>query len=325
MTALSILDLIMIGEDRTFSESLDHALQFARCAEKAGYARYWVAEHHNMPGIASAATTLIMSHLAAGTSSIRIGSGGVMLPNHAPFVVAEQFATLNALYPGRIDLGTGRAPGSSSATILAIRGSHFEQREFSDDVRSLLGYLENSPALPVRNLPGKHDVPVWILGSGLYGARLAGQLGLPFAFASHFAPRYLLDAAREYRESFRPSATLSSPYLVVGACVFAADTHEEAEYLASSHQNWVANLHSGKPGLLPRPSEGLMSKLPEALRATVEQELACSAIGDKEHVGQWLSRFAELTGADEIMIDSRIYDPQARCRSFEIAATALSS
>jgi luciferase family oxidoreductase group 1 len=323
MTALSILDLIMIGEEKSLVHSLNEALKFARCAEAAGYSRYWVAEHHNMPGIGSAATTIIMSHLAAGTSTIRIGSGGIMLPNHAPLIVAEQFATLDSLYPGRIDLGVGRAPGSDRQTVLAIRGRNPDHREFSDDVTAVMDYLEDNQSQPARGLPGTHDTPVCILGSGQYGARLAAELGLPFAFASHFAPRYLKQAISAYREHFRPSARLSAPYVMAGVCVFAAETQEEAEYAASSHQQWVANLHTGRPGLLPKPVEGYMKQLHDSQRIGLDQELACSVTGTRDVVRQWLRDFVEATSADELMIDSRIYDPEVRCRSFEITAEAL--
>lgn len=323
MTALSILDLIMIGEEKSLVHSLDEALQFARRAEAAGYSRYWVAEHHNMPGIGSSATTIVMSHLAGGTSSIRIGSGGIMLPNHAPLIVAEQFATLETLYPGRIDLGVGRAPGSDRETVLAIRGQNPAPREFSDDVTAVMNYLQDNRRQPARGIPGIHDIPVWILGSGLYGARLAAELGLPFAFASHFAPRYLMQAITTYREHFRPSPQLAAPYVMVGVCVFAAESREEAEYVASSHRQWVANLHAGRPGLLPKPAEGYMEQLSASQRIGLDQELACSVTGTRDIVRRWLQDFAEGTSADELMIDSRIYDPEARCRSYEIAAEAF--
>ncbi|MGR9202289.1 LLM class flavin-dependent oxidoreductase [Rhizobium leguminosarum] len=323
MTALSILDLIMIGEGKSLGHSINEALQCARRAEAAGFSRYWVAEHHNMPGIGSAATTIIMSHLAAGTSTIHIGSGGIMLPNHAPLIVAEQFATLETLYPGRIDLGVGRAPGSDRDTVLAIRGRNPNSREFSEDVKAVTDYLADNRVQPARGIPGKHETPIWILGSGLYGARLAAELGLPFAFASHFAPRCLLEAISVYREHFRPSAKLSTPYVMAGVCVFAAETQQEADYIASSHQQWVANLHKGQPGLLPKPVEGYMKQLPDSQRIGLDQELACSVVGTRGVVRRWLQEFAQITSADELMIDSRIYDPEARSRSYEIAAEAL--
>lgn len=325
MTKLSILDLVMIGEGKSLADSLSDAARFAQCAERDGYERYWIAEHHSMPGIGSAATTLIMSHVAANTSSIRVGSGGMMMPNHAPLIVAEQFGTLDTLHPGRIDLGVGRAPGSDSAAVRAIRGNHPQQRELAEDVIALQDYLADNGRQQARAIPGKHDVPIWILGSGLHGAQLAAALGLPFAFASHFAPRHLLQAVSLYRDQFQPSALLAEPYVIAGCCVFAADTHDEAVYLASSHQKWVANLHAGQPGLLPKPVLDFMQSLPPNRRMALEQELACSVAGTETEVGEWLREFARLTTADELMIDARIYDPDARCRSFEIAAASLSS
>ncbi len=312
----------MIGEGRTLADSLNDTVKYAQCAERAGYSRYWIAEHHNMPGIGSAATTLIISHVAAGTSTIKVGSGGMMLPNHTALVVAEQFGTLQEIYPGRIDLGVGRAPGANAATIQALRG-HAHGREFADDVIAVVDYLEDNSRQPARALPGRHDVPVWILGSSFYGAQLAGQLGLPFAFASHFAPRHLMKAIELYRENFRPSERLAEPYLIAGVCVFAAESEDEALYLASSHQQWVANLHAGRPGLLPRPVEGYLETLSQERRYGLDQELACSVAGTEEQVGNWLRQFADITGADELMIDARIYDVDARCRSFEIAARAM--
>lgn len=325
MTKLSILDLVMIGEDKDLATSLQDTVRLAQCAERSGYQRYWIAEHHSMPGIGSAATTLIMSHVAAHTSAIRVGSGGMMMPNHSPLIIAEQFGTLDTLYPGRIDLGVGRAPGSDSAAMRAIRGNFPQQRELSEDVTALLDYLADNGRQPARAIPGQHDVPLWILGSGLHGAELAATLGLPFAFASHFAPRHLLEAIALYRQHFRPSQYLVEPYVIAGCCVFAADTKEEAVFLASSHQKWVANLHSGRPGLLPKPVHRFMESLPVNMRTGLQQELACSVIGTRKEVGNWLRAFAQQTSADELMIDARIYDPAARCRSFEIAAAALSA
>lgn len=312
----------MIGEGRSLAGSLNDTVKYARCAELAGYRRYWIAEHHNMPGIGSAATALIISHVASGTSTIRVGSGGMMLPNHTALVVAEQFGTLHEIYPGRIDLGVGRAPGANAATIQALRG-HYQGREFADDVIAVLDYLADNSRQPARALPGRHDVPVWILGSSFYGAQLAGQLGLPFAFASHFAPRHLMKAIELYRENFRPSERLAEPYVIAGVCVFAADSEDEAEFLASSHQQWVANLHAGRPGLLPRPVEGYLESLSPERRYGLDQELACTVAGTGEQVGKWLREFADITGANELMIDSRIYDVNARCRSFEIVAQAM--
>lgn len=302
MTNLSILDLVMIGEGKNLATSLQDTVRLAQCAERSGYQRYWIAEHHSMPGIGSAATTLIMSHVAAHTSAIRVGSGGMMMPNHSPLIIAEQFGTLDTLYPGRIDLGVGRAPGSDSAAMRAIRGNFPQPRELSEDVTALLDYLADNGRQPARAIPG-----------------------LPFAFASHFAPRHLLEAIALYRQHFRPSQYLAEPYVIAGCCVFAADTKEEAVFLASSHQKWVANLHSGRPGLLPKPVHNFMESLPVNMRTGLQQELACSVIGTRKEVGNWLRAFAQQTSADELMIDARIYDPAERCRSFENAAAALSA
>ncbi|HEY9319494.1 MAG TPA: LLM class flavin-dependent oxidoreductase [Achromobacter sp.] len=323
MTAISVLDLMMIGEGRTFSDTMDGALALARHVEKHGFKRYWVAEHHNMPGIASSATTLIMSHLASGTGNLRIGSGGVMLPNHSPLIVAEQFATLDTMYPKRIDLGVGRAPGGDSPTTMAVRGGSAMSRDFAEDVQLLSDYLADNGRSSVRGVPGRHDVPIWILGSGMYGAALAARRGLPFAFASHFAPAMLKPALAHYRENFCPSKYLERPYVMAGVNVFAADTHEEAEFLASSHRQWVAGMQAGCPGLLPRPVEGFMDSLPEARRRVVEQELTYTAIGSPEKVGSWLREFIDYFGVDELMIDARIYDLEKRCRSYELAAKAI--
>lgn len=323
MTALSVLDLMMIGENKTFADSLNDSLMLARQAEQSGYRRYWIAEHHNMPGIASSSTTLIMSHLAAGTTSLRIGSGGIMMPNHSPLVVAEQFATLNTLYPGRIDLGVGRAPGTDPLTAQAIRGERAAHRELSDDVRQLLDYLADNGHQPVRSLPGRQDVPVWILGAGMYGADLAASLGLPYAFASHFAPAMLFRAIQHYRTHFRPGPYLTQPYVVAGVNVFAADTAEEAEYLASSHRQWVINRNAGRAGPLPAPVENYLDSIPEFQRRAMQDELECTVTGTSEQVGAWLQWFIQETGADELMIDARIYDPADRCRSFRLTAESF--
>ena len=315
----------MIGEGKELVDSLHDAVQLARHVERNGYQRYWVAEHHNMPGIGSAATSLVISHLAAGTSTLRIGSGGIMLPNHSPLVVAEQFGTLDSLYPGRIDLGVGRAPGADSATSHAVRGANSSTRDLADDVALLLSYLADDGSQSIRAIPGRRDVPIWILGSGLYGAHLAAARGLPFAFASHFAPQLMKQAIAAYKQNFRPSEYLARPYLMLGVNVFAADTREEAAFLASSHFQWVANLHSGNPGPLPKPVEGFVESLSESARYRLMQELACVAIGTRSDVGDWLGRFIEETGADELMIDARIFDVSARCRSYELAAASLAA
>lgn len=322
MTALSVLDLVMIGEGKSLADAFDETRQLARHVEQHGYRRYWIAEHHDMAGIGSAATPLIVGEIASATSSIRVGSGGIMLPNHSPLVVAEQFGTLDTLHPGRIDLGVGRAPGSGGPTVQALRRGAPE-RDFAQDVVEVIDYLADNGRRPVRGTPGQHEVPVWILGSSLYGAELAAALGLPYSFASHFAPRYLHQAIAHYRENFRPSKHLAKPYVMVGVNVFAADTNEEAEYLASSHRRWMLNLHMGRMGLLPKPTEGFVERLPERERAVLNQVMACTVAGDRARVGAWMRNLAARTEADELIIDSRIYEPQARLRSHQYAAEAM--
>jgi len=322
MTALSVLDLVMVGEGKTFSDAINESRQLARHVEQHSFGRYWIAEHHDMPGIGSAATSLIINEIASATSSIRVGAGGIMLPNHAPLMVAEQFGTLATLYPNRIDLGMGRAPGTGGPAIQALRGGAPE-RDFPQDVIEVMDYLADNGRRPVRGIPGRHDVPVWILGSSLFGAELAAVLGLPYSFASHFAPRFLYQAIAHYRKNFRPSEHLAQPYVMVGVNVFAADTNEEADYLASSHRKWMTDLHVGRMGLLPKPREGYVESLTEHERAVLDQVMACTVVGDRDVVGKGLRQLVEQTGADELMIDCRIYDPEARMRSHEYAAQAM--
>jgi luciferase family oxidoreductase group 1 len=322
MTALSVLDLMMIGEGKTFAHTLADAATLARRVERNGYKRYWVAEHHDLPGIASAATALLIQHLAGATKSLRVGSGGIMLPNHSILSVAEQFGTLDTLFPGRIDLGVGRAPGSAGLAVRALRGDSPE-RDFAQDIRQLTEYLADDGRQPVRAIPGNHSVPIWLLGSSPNSADLAAKLGLPYAFASHFAPRFLMDAIAHYRAAFKPSAMLKQPYVIAGANVFAAATRAEAQYHASSHQQWVSRLYAGKPGLLPLPEEGYIERLSDFDRHTLSQAMSCTAIGDKDDVGSWLRQFIATTQADEVIIDARIHDPDARCRSYQIAAESI--
>lgn len=322
MIPLSILDLMMIGEGKTFADTLTDAVMLARHAEHCGYKRYWIAEHHDLPGIASSATTLIVQHLAQATSTIRVGAGGIMLPNHSPLVVAEQFATLETLFPGRIDLGLGRAPGSAGPAVRALRG-RAPERDFAQDIGILSDYLLDNGRQPVCGIPGRHDLPFWILGSSTSSAHLAAQLGLPYVFASHFAPHELIAATRLYRETFQPSATLEAPYMIVGVNIIAADTSQEAEALASSHYKWVNQLHRGQPGPLPVPQPGYLETLTHGELHGLGQAMACAAVGNIEEVGQWLRIFIEATGADELIIDARIHDPAARCRSYELAARSL--
>lgn len=322
MTALSVLDLMMIGEDKTFTHTLEDAATLAKHVERHGFTRYLIAEHHNIKGIASSATTLLIQHLAASTKTLRVGSGGMMLPNHSPLVVAEHFGTLETLFPGRIDLGIGRAPGSAGLAVKALRGDASE-RDFEADLGQLSDYLADNGNQPVQAIPGKQAVPLTLLGSSLQSAELAARLGLPYAFASHFAPRYLMEAIELYRSSFHPSATLKEPYVIVGANVFAAQTRADADYVASSHRKWVTNLYTGKLGLLPRPEEGFMESLSVQGKEILADAMACTAIGDREDVGSWLRQFIDTTQADEVIIDARIYDPHARCLSYQIAADSI--
>ena len=322
MTALSVLDLVMIGEGQTFADAIEASRQLARHVEQHDYRRYWIAEHHDMPGIGSAATSLVINEIANATRQIRVGAGGIMLPNHAPLVVAEQFGTLDTLHPGRIDLGLGRAPGTSGPTVRALRGVAPE-RDFETDIGELSDYLADNGRRPVRGVPGQHDVGVWILGSSLFGADLAARLGLPYAFASHFAPRYLLQAIAHYRANFQPSAHLARPYVMVGVNIFAAHSDAEADYLASSHRKWMLDLHVGRHGLLPKPQEGYVEGLPGHERAVLEQVMACTIAGGPQRVREGLRGLIEQTGADELMIDCRMHDPLARQRSHAFTAQAL--
>jgi luciferase family oxidoreductase group 1 len=322
MTALSVLDLMMVGEGKTFADTLNDAATLAKHVEQHGYKRYWIAEHHDLPGIASSATTLLIQHLAAATSTLRVGAGGIMMPNHSPLVVAEHFGTLDTLFPNRIDLGIGRAPGSAGPAIRALRGDASE-RDFQRDIKQLTDYLADNGNQPVRAIPGNHSLPLWLLGSSPHSADLAAKLGLPYAFASHFAPRFLLEAVNHYRATFRPSAVLKEPYVIAGANVIAAPSRAEAEYIASSHRQWVCNLYSGRPGPLPVPEEGFAEKMSQRDHHTLAEAMACSAVGDKDDVGSWLREFISTTKADEVIIDARIYDQQARCRSYQIAAESI--
>jgi len=321
MTRLSILDLAPIPEGSTPAQSFKNSLHLAQHAERLGYHRYWLAEHHGMPGIASAATAVLIGHVAAGTTSIRVGSGGIMLPNHSPLVIAEQFGTLESLFPGRIDLGLGRAPGSDQRTARALRRNlHSDADEFPRDVQELLDYFSDEPQSAVRAVPGTGlHVPVWILGSSLYGAQLAAALGLPYAFASHFAPQELMQAIDIYRQTFRPSAYLRQPYVMLGFNVFAAETDERAQYLASSAQQAFLNLRSGRPAKIPPPVEHFLQGISEGERFLLNQILACSAIGAPETVATQIQAFIAKTGADELMIASNIFDHEARLASYRIA------
>ncbi|HRL99145.1 MAG TPA: LLM class flavin-dependent oxidoreductase [Acidovorax sp.] len=323
--ALSMLDLVAVRDGGTVAEALQIALATAQHAEKLGLARYWLAEHHNMAGIASSATAVLVGHIAGGTQRIRVGSGGVMLPNHAPLVVAEAFGTLAELYPGRIDLGLGRAPGTDPATMRALRRSRVETADdFPQDVAELQRLL--APATPGQRLvatPGAGtNVPIWLLGSSLFSAQLAAQQGLPYAFASHFAPRLLHQAIDLYRSLYQPSAAWPRPYVTIGVPLIAAPTDEEAEYLASSTYQRVLGILTGQRGLLQPPVEGFAARLQPQERAAIGDFLAAAVIGGPDTVRAGLAQLAEATGADEFMLVSDVYDPALRLRSLDIAAQA---
>ncbi len=325
MIPFSVLDLAPIAQGSNAAQSFRNTLDLAQHAERWGYRRYWLAEHHGMPGIASAATSVLICHVAGGTSTIRVGAGGIMLPNHSPLVIAEQFGTLESLFPGRIDLGLGRAPGSDQMTARALRRDlASDAREFPQDVQELADYFSANPRQPVRAIPGAGlQVPIWILGSSLFGAQLAAAFGLPFAFASHFAPAQMLDAIAIYRAQFRPSAQLAMPYVMLGFNVFAADTDDEARFRATSWQQAFINLRSGRPQQLPPPLAGYLESAAPHERALLDDVLSCSAIGSPAVVHAALRAFIERTGADELMITSQIFDHDARLHSYEIAAQML--
>ena len=325
MTVLSILDLSPVVEGGSPGRSLANSLDLARNAERLGYRRYWLAEHHNMPGIASAATAVVVGHVAGGTKTIRVGAGGIMLPNHAPLVIAEQFGTLAALFPGRIDLGLGRAPGTDMLTARALRRNMDAGVDsFPQDVVELMGYFEPAgEGQRIRAVPGEgQDVPVWILGSSLYGAQLAALLGLPYAFASHFAPAEMDHALEIYRSRFKPSPQLDKPHVMLGLNVFAAPTDAEARLLFTSLQQAFVNLRTGRAGKLPPPVENYEQGLEPAARTMLAQALSCAVVGSPDTVRQGLEAFIRRTGADELMVTAQIFDHAARLRSFDILAQA---
>jgi luciferase family oxidoreductase group 1 len=319
---LSILDLVPITQGSTAKVALERSLDLARNAERLGYRRFWVAEHHNMTGIASAATAVVVGHLAGGTSTIRVGAGGVMLPNHAPYVIAEQFGTLATLYDDRIDLGLGRAPGSDGLTTRALRRDPARANEFPHDVQELQAFL--APAEPgqrVQAVPGAGtQVPLWILGSSTFGAQLAAALGLPYAFASHFAPDQLLEALDVYRSTFRPSAQLEQPHAMVGVNVIVADTDEAARRLFTTIQQGFANLTRGRPGPYPPPVDDIEAFWTPTERAQASRMLAHSIVGSPETVREGLDRFVAATEADELMVVAAVYDHAERVRSYELLA-----
>jgi luciferase family oxidoreductase group 1 len=323
MVALSVLDLSPITEGSDAGQALRNSLDLARHVEALGYRRYWMAEHHNLPGIASAATAVALAHMAAGTKHIRIGAGGIMLPNHAPLLIAEQFGTLAALHPGRVELGLGRAPGSDQVTARAVRRALLGGAEnFPQEVVELMGYFQPAePGQAVQAVPGAGlEVPIWILGSSLYGAQVAAYLGLPFAFASHFAPAMMMDAMKIYRERFRPSAQLAAPHVMLGVVVVAAESDEEARFLFSSLQQSTLNNRIGHPGRVPPPVTDFEARLDPQARAILADSLRCAIVGEPETVRRGLDEFIDRTGADELMVTANIFDHAKRKRSFEVVA-----
>jgi luciferase family oxidoreductase group 1 len=326
MPPLSVLDLAPVPMGRTPADALRRTLALAQHAERWGYRRFWLAEHHNMVGIASAATSIVIGHVAAGTKTIRVGSGGIMLPNHAPLVIAEQFGTLATLFPGRIDLGVGRAPGTDQRTLMALRRDNSASDHFPRDVRelqALFGPLQ--PGQMIQAVPGTGlEVPIWILGSSLFGAQLAAAFGLPFAFASHFAPDALMQALKIYRASFQPSEQLERPYAMVGINVVAADTDAEARRLFTSTQQSFTNIFRGTRGQMPPPIDDIEAYWTPMEKAQVRNMLACSFVGSPDTIRRELANMVEATGADELMVAGAIYDDAARLRSYEILADVAS-
>jgi len=327
-TTLSMLDLVAVREGGSVSEAIGIALQTARHAEVLGFTRYWLAEHHNMPGLACSSTAVLVGHIAAGTQRIRVGSGGIMLPNHAPLVVAEAFGTLEALYPGRIDLGLGRAPGTDQLTMRALRRNRAETEEdFPREVaelQQLLGPIQ--PGQRVIASPGANsNVPIWLLGSSLFSAQLAAQRGLPYAFASHFAPRMLMQAIDLYRSLFVPSKELAQPRVVVGVPLVAAPTDEEAQFLASSIFQRVSGIVRGERKSLQPPVAGYLESRDTQERAAIADFLAMAVIGGPDTVAGHLKKIVEVTEADELMLVCDIFDPALRLRSLEIAAAAMAA
>jgi luciferase family oxidoreductase group 1 len=327
MIPFSILDLSPVPEGKTAADALHNSLDLAQHAERWGYRRFWLAEHHNMPGIASVATAVVIGYIAGGTKTIRVGSGGVMLPNHSPLAIAEQFCTLAALYPGRIDLGLGRAPGTDMATARALRRDPVAAAEtFPRDVQELIAYVgPSADGQRIHPIPGGGpEVPIWLLGSSLFSAQLAAELGLPFAFASHFAPDAIMQALALYRERFNASDELKRPYTMVAANVFAADTDREAQRQFTSVQQSFVNLRRGMPTKVPPPIDDVEHYASSFELANANHALSCSAVGSPESVEGTLRKFLDVTRPDELMLVGHFYDHNARLRSFEIAAEILS-
>jgi luciferase family oxidoreductase group 1 len=323
MVPLSVLDLSPILQGSDAAQALRNTLDLAQHAERWGYKRYWLAEHHNIPSVASAATSVVIGAVAAATRSIRVGAGGIMLPNHAPLVIAEQFGTLESLFAGRIDLALGRAPGSDQPTARALRRNLASEVDaFPEDVLELMMYFRAPAGQPVKAIPGAGlNVPIWILGSSLYGAQLAAELGLPYGFASHFAPALMIPAIDLYRSRFRPSEQLARPHVMLGVNVVSADTDEEARRLFTSHQQAFVNLRHGTPGPLPPPDEAFLDRLPADQKREVDQTLSVRAVGSAGTVRRALEELAAGTGADELIVVAQIFDHRARLRSYEITAT----
>ena len=324
MPKFSVLDLAPIVQGGDAGAALRESADLACAAERLGFERYWMAEHHSMPGIASAATAVALAYVGARTSHIRIGAGGIMLPNHAPLIVAEQFGTLESLFPGRVDLGLGRAPGTDRAAAFAMRRNMTsDEHQFPNDVVELMRYFRGENG-QVRAIPGEGlAIPIYILGSSLFGAQLAAALGLPYAFASHFAPQMMMEAIELYRHRFQPSAQLGEPYVMLGFNCFAAESDDEAELLATSVQQAFVALRTGQPTQLPPPVAGYSETLPLQARAILGSVLSCSAIGGPQKVRREIEEFVKRTGADELIVTSQIHDPAARIRSYELLADAV--
>jgi luciferase family oxidoreductase group 1 len=322
MIPFSVLDLSPIAQGSTAAQSFKNSLDLARHAEQWGYKRFWLAEHHNIPGVASAATSVVIAHVAGGTSTIRVGAGGIMLPNHSPLVIAEQFGTLESLFPGRIDLALGRAPGSDQTTARALRRSAADAEGFPQDVQELIGLLsEPAPGQLVHAVPGEGlNVPIWILGSSLFGAQLAGALGLPFAFASHFAPGLLMQAIDVYRSAFVPSEFLDRPHLMLALTVVAADTDDEAQWLFTSLKQTFVNLRRGRPTPVPPPSRDFEASLTPFDILQLDSVLSHAVVGSPARVHRGLDDFLARTRPDELIVASQMYDHGARLRSYEIVA-----
>ena len=325
MIRFSILDLSPIVQGGDAAQALRNTIDLAQYAERWGYHRYWLAEHHNIPAVASAATSVVIGAVAGHTSTLRVGAGGIMLPNHAPLVIAEQFGTLESLFPGRIDLALGRAPGTDPVTARALRRQLSDADTFPQDVLELVTYFQSPPGQRVRAIPGAGlNIPIWILGSSLFGAQFAAELGLPYAFASHFAPALMMDAIALYRQRFRPSEFLSKPHVMLGINMVVAETDEEARRLFTSHQQAFVNLRRGTLGQLPPPDTQFVGTLSAEEKWEVDRTLSVSIVGSLDHARTRLDEFIRLTQPDELILVSQIYDHAARLRSYELAATLQS-